>query len=168
MPPSPVLPWLSTGSKFPIGDGDRCPKLGSSPTKSQKKTFRVGGPPSPFSILRLFHSLLRLTSFLSQNKKKIVKKKKALVSPCLLWIIIVIWCWGPDFVKLPRKVSGCLSRPSSTFHAWNGCPRSCPPWSATSEPKSVFARQRLMGVYWLGATQPKQYSILSLYKLTVR
>ena len=28
----------------------RYPKLGSSPTKSQKKTFRVGGPPSPFSF----------------------------------------------------------------------------------------------------------------------
>ena len=30
-------------------------------------TFRVGGPQSPFSYL--FHSLLRLASFLSQNKK---------------------------------------------------------------------------------------------------
>ena len=39
--------------------GDQVP-LGSSPTKPQRKTFRVGG--------FLFHSLLRLSSFLSQYK----------------------------------------------------------------------------------------------------
>ena len=49
---------------------DKVP-LGSSPTNSQKKKdFSVGGPQSPFSLsLFPFHSLLRLTSFLSQNKK---------------------------------------------------------------------------------------------------
>ena len=35
-----------------------------------RKTFRVGSLQSPFSISSLFHSLLRLTSFLSQNKNQ--------------------------------------------------------------------------------------------------
>ena len=43
--------------------------LGSSPTKFQKKTFRGWRPAIAFLYLFLFHSLLRLTSLLSQNRK---------------------------------------------------------------------------------------------------
>ena len=45
--------------------GDKVP-LGSNSTKSQKKTFRVGGPQSPFSISSSFIlSFVLLHSFLN-------------------------------------------------------------------------------------------------------
>ena len=48
--------------------GDWVP-LGSSPTKSQKN-FSGWRPVIAFLYIFLFHSLLRLTSFLSQNKNE--------------------------------------------------------------------------------------------------
>ena len=115
--PSPALPRSSTGSKFPIGDGERCPTVddrgrtigtieaarvkvhhrpfsfedgpvvypanafdsrlrGDSMPLVQvrqnlKKDFSGWRPAIAFLYLFLFHSLLRLTSFLSQNKNPI-------------------------------------------------------------------------------------------------
>ena len=47
--------------------GDLLP-LGSSPTKSQKKTFRVGGPQSPFSISSSFILFFVLLPFFLNTK----------------------------------------------------------------------------------------------------
>ena len=60
-------PFRKPRIKFPTKISSFTVPLGSSPAKSPKKTFWVGGRQSPLHLF-LFHSLLRPTSFLSLNK----------------------------------------------------------------------------------------------------
>ena len=67
--------------------GDSVP-LGSSPTKSQKKKTSGWRPAIAFLYLFLFHSLLCLTSFLSQNKNQNNNRE-------------VRWVRGPGLERAP-------------------------------------------------------------------
>ena len=61
--------------------GDLVP-LGSSPTKSQKKTFRVGGPQSPFSISSSFILSFVFPPFFLNTKTNSFEIAHALASTC--------------------------------------------------------------------------------------
>ena len=76
--------------------------LGSSPTKSKKK-ISDWQPAVAFLFLFLFHSLLRLTSFLSQNK---------IITRCELMASAISVCGGTEGMNLAVRAVESMFSPA--------------------------------------------------------